>query len=107
VTYAEPVLLRAAYQDWYCPNCGTTDQTLAMPPDSSQYHPCPGLHGLNAPLVRAGVKAKVEALERQDYLCKDTQTTGDNGVVYMAIHTERDDGDDLVVHAPVARMRVT
>jgi aminoglycoside phosphotransferase len=78
-----------------------------MPPDSSQYHPCPGLHGLNAPLVRKGVKAKVEAVEREDFLGKETQTTGDNGVVYMAIRTTRDEGEDLVVHPGVARMRVS
>jgi aminoglycoside phosphotransferase len=76
-----------------------------MPPNSSQYHNCPRLHSLSAPLVRAGVKAKVEAVEREDYLRNETQATGDNGVVYMAIHTTRDEGDDLVVHPGVARVR--
>jgi hypothetical protein len=78
-----------------------------MPPNSSQYHNCPRLHSLSAPLVRAGVKAKVEAVEREDYLCKDTQATGDDGKVYMLVRTTRDDGTDLNVNAPVARMRLT
>jgi aminoglycoside phosphotransferase len=78
-----------------------------MPPNSSQYHNCPRLHSLSAPLVRAGVKAKVEAVEREDYLGPDEQTMGDDGKAYMAIHTTRDEGDDLVVHPGVARVRAT
>jgi hypothetical protein len=104
---SEPVLLRVPFQDWYCPNCGATDRTLAMPPNSSQYHNCPRLHSLSAPLVRAGVKAKVEAEERQDYLRQETQTTGDDGKVYMAIRTTRDEGTDLNVNPGVARVRAT
>jgi hypothetical protein len=103
----EPTLLRVPCQDWYCPNCGATDRTLAMPPNSSQYHTCPRLHSLSAPMVRAGVKAKVEAVEREDYLSNDTQATGDDGKVYMLVRTTRDEGTDVSVNPGVARMRIT
>jgi hypothetical protein len=89
-------------QHWYCPNCVVTDVTDPLPPGQSRYHACAGLHGLNAPLVRTGTHAKVEAEERQDYLNGDQQVTGDDGKVYMAVRTTRDDGDDVTVFAGLA-----
>jgi hypothetical protein len=100
-------LLRQPFEDWYCPNCGISERVEALPPDSSRYHTCPGLHMLTAPLVRANVYAKVEAEERADYLNGETQETGDNGKPYMAVRVTRDDGDDLMVNAPTARMRMS
>jgi hypothetical protein len=91
--------------DWYCPNCGLTERTPGLPPNSVRVHTCPRLHMLIAPLLPANVYAKVEAEERQDYLGRETQAAGDNGLVYMAVRTTRDDGDDLMVNAPVARAR--
>jgi hypothetical protein len=96
------VPLLIAYQDWYCPNCPVTDRTRPLPPGSSRFHPCGGLHGLNAPLVRAGTRAAVVAEERQDYLNGDIQATGDDGKAYMAVRTVYDDHDDLVVNAGLA-----
>jgi len=61
------------------------------------------LHGLTAPLIRAGVRCKVEAEERQDYLGRELQATGDDGRPYMAVRTTRSDGDDLMVNAGLAR----
>lgn len=97
-----PVLLDAR-QGWYCPNCDVTDVTAPLPPGSSRYHTCAGLHMLTAPLVRAEVKAKVEAAERDDYLCGDFQATGDDGKPYMNIRLTREDGEDLWVNAGLAR----
>lgn len=103
----QPVLLRVPFEDWYCPNkCGVAERQPALPPDSSRYHPCPKLHGLNAPLVRVGVKAKVEAEERQDVLGRQIQAMGDDGKPYMAVRTTRDDGEDLLVNAGHARARL-
>lgn len=95
-----------AYQDWYCPNCAVTERTPSLPPGSSRYHPCAGLHGLNAPLVRAGTACKVTAAEREDYLNGDVQATGDDGKPYMSIRLTRDDGEDLWVNAGLARARL-
>lgn len=88
---------------WYCPNCACTDVTPPLPAGSSRYHPCPGLHGLNAPLVREGADVKVHAVEREDYLNGDLQATGDDGRAYMAVRTERPDGsNDITVFAGLA-----
>ena len=66
-------------EDWACPNCATSCRTRGLPPNASRYHQCPGLHGLNAPLVRAGTRCTVTAEERQDYLNGDKQAMGDDG----------------------------
>lgn len=99
-------LLQAPFEDWYCPNCGVTERTPALPPDSSRFHTCPGLHMLTAPLLRASVRAKVEAEERADYLRGEVQATGDDGRPYMAVRTTRDNGDDLLVNAGCAVARL-
>lgn len=97
-----PVLL-APEQRWACPNCDLTDVTH-LPADvvASRFHVCPGLAGLTAPMVPAGQRCKVEALERQDYTNGDVVTADENGRVVMAVETTRDDGTDLAVFAPCA-----
>jgi hypothetical protein len=97
-----PVLLEG-FQDWYCPNCTVTDRTRPHPPGATRFHTCAGLHMLTAPLIRAGTRCEVTAEERQDYLNGDQQATGDDGKVYMAVRTTRDDGEDLAVNAGLAR----
>ena len=92
--------------EWYCPNCLATDVTAPLPPGQSRYHPCAGLHGLNAPLLRAGTHAKVEAREREDYLNGDRQATGDDGKAYMAVQVTRDEGTDVTVFAGLAHAEV-
>lgn len=93
-----------AVTSWECPNCLTTEQTPALPPGSSRYHPCPGLHGLNAPLVPAGTRCKVEAEERQDYIGSEVQARGNDGRQYMAVRTTSGDHDDLLVFAGLAQV---
>ena len=85
---------------WACPNCATTDTTRGLTPN--RYHTCAGLHMLTAPLVREGVRCKVTATEREDYLGDEVQATGDDGIVYMNVRTTRDDGEDLAVNAGLA-----
>lgn len=96
-----PALI-TAIEDWYCPNCSTSDRTAGLPPDAGRFHTCPGLHMLTAPLVRSGVRCKVTATERGDYLNGETQATGDDGKVYMNVQTTRDDGTDVAVNAGLA-----
>lgn len=93
------------YADWYCPNCGFEERTRPLPPGASRFHTCPGLHMLIAPLVPAGVRAKVAAEEREDYLAGEIQRHGDDGKAYMAVRTTRDDGEDLAVNAGLAVAR--
>lgn len=92
--------------EWFCPNCDVTDVTAPLPPGQSRYHPCSGLHGLNAPLIRVGAHVKVEAHEREDYLNGDTQATGDDGKAYMAVEVTREDGTDVTVFAGLAHAEV-
>ena len=98
-------MLLDAWQDWECPNCRLTDRTRPLPPDAGRFHPCPGLHGLTAPLVRAGAGCRVTAVERADYLRGEKQATGDDGKPYMSVRTDYADGhNDLVVNPAVARL---
>jgi hypothetical protein len=101
------VPLLAAMADWYCPNCWVRDTAPPPPPGQVRFHTCPGLHGLTAPLVRAGTGCKVEAVERQDYLAGEVQRTGDDGKPYAGVRTERPDGsNDLAAFAPLARASI-
>lgn len=66
----------------------------------TRFHNCRGLRGLSAPMVPAGVRAKVEAREREDYIGRDSAQTDGEGRPIMSIVTTRDDGQDCVVLAP-------
>lgn len=97
-------LLLEAWQDWSCPNCAVTDRTRPQPPNSARMHTCAGLHMLTAPLILAGSDCKVIAVERQDYLGREIQETGDDGRPYSGVQTIRADGsNDVAAFAPVAQ----
>jgi hypothetical protein len=59
-------------------------------------------------MVLEGVRCKVVAEERQDYVGREVVRRDAEGRPVMAVRTVRDDGEDLVVFAPaaVARMGV-
>lgn len=97
------VPLLGRVEDWRCPNCGHAEQTRGLPANAQRFHPCPGLKGLTAPLVRAGVNAKVEAVERGDWVGTElVQRAPEDGRPYMGVRTTRDDGTDFAVFAPTA-----
>lgn len=100
-------LLRPPAVEWVCPNCPVRVWSAPLPPGTRKFHLCPGLRGLCAPLVQAGVTCKVTAEPREDYLGAEIQATGNDGVPYMAVRTTRDDGCDLVVNAGLARARLS
>lgn len=97
-------------QRWYCPNCPTEavkPARYSSPGDVVvEFHHCPALHGLTAPLLLAGTKAKVEAVEREDYVGSEIVQTDDTGRPVMAVHTTRDDGEDTIVFAPAVSITV-
>jgi len=96
-------ILNPPEQRWECPNCTTTHVTRGAKPTETPFHPCRGLVGLNAPLVPAGSRAAVTAIEREDYVGGEMVQTDGEGRPVMAIHTERWDGsNDLAVLAPCA-----
>jgi len=55
-----------------------------------------------APLVREGIRCKVEAKEREDYVGAEQVQTDGTGRPIMSTVTTRDDGEDCVIYAPVA-----
>lgn len=86
---------------WVCPNCSLTGVTREANPHT-RFHACAGLKGLTAPMVQEGVRCKIEAREREDYVGgEDVQTDGE-GRPIMSVVTTRDDGQDAVVYAPTA-----
>lgn len=95
------VLLPAPEHHWECPNCPATHVTREQRPHTP-FHPCAGLRGLTAPFVPAGTKAKVEAVERGDYVGRELVQTDGEGRPVMAVVTTRDDGQDCAVLAPTA-----
>lgn len=95
--------LLAAERRWECPNCDHTDVTRESQPHT-RFHPCPGLAGLTAPMVPAGTRCKVEAVERGDYIGAEDVRYDDDGRPIMSAITTRDDGTDVVVYAPTAHL---
>jgi hypothetical protein len=86
---------------WYCPNCRVTDVTHESRPHV-RMHTCAGLRGLTVPLLPLGTKAKIEAVDRQDYVGKEKVQTDANGRPVQAVVTTRDEGQDVTVYAPTA-----
>jgi hypothetical protein len=94
-------ILETPVTEWYCPNCGATDQTREARPHT-RYHVCPKLRYLSAPMLPKGVAAKVEARDRDDYVGREDVQTDPAGRPIMSIVTTRDDGNDVMVFAPAA-----
>jgi hypothetical protein len=86
---------------WECPNCDATHVTRETRPHTP-FHACRGLKGLTVPYVEAGTAAKVEAVERGDYVGTEQVQTDGEGRPVMAVVTTRDDGQDCTVYAPTA-----
>lgn len=86
---------------WVCPNCPATAITRERRPHT-HFHTCAGLKGITAPFVVDGVRCKVEAIERGDYLGRDIPQRDGDGRPIMAVITTRDDGQDCAVLAATA-----
>lgn len=87
-------------QEWYCPNCDSTAVTFDL---KLPHHPCKKTAlGLMVPLVRKGLAAKVEAVERQDFIGSELVQMDENNRPVMSVVVTRDDGQDTTVFAPTA-----
>jgi len=64
------------------------------------------MHGLSVPLVPAGTRCKVTAVEREDYVAGELVQTDNRGVPVMAVYTTRDEGEDCTVYPPTAQARL-
>jgi hypothetical protein len=99
-TAGNGVLLEPEHR-WECPNCTMTAVTRRADVHT-EFHRCAGLAGLDAPMVPAGQRCSVVAVERADYVGGELVTTDDNGRPVMAVVTTRDEGQDVAVYAPTA-----
>jgi len=92
-----------APHEYYCPNCGVSSRLPFPKPRQTHMHTCPKLRYLSAPLLPRGMAAKVEIVERGDYVGRETpQLDPDRGRPVQSIVTTRDNGQDVIVFAPVA-----
>lgn len=89
---------------WFCPNCVEKSVTTEAKPHS-RMHVCKGLRGLTAPMIQYGVKCKVEAVEREDYVAGAVVTTDSEGTPTMGVKTTREDGNDVIAFADCAMVR--
>lgn len=101
-------LLNGGPTDWFCPECKLEQRTPAAPANGGVFHPCPKLHGLSVPMVRAGQDAHHVAKLREDYVDGElVQTAPEDGKPYMSLLTFYADGrNDAVVYAPTARATI-
>ena len=89
---------------WDCPFCGLEDLTHESRPHT-RFHACRAYAGLTMPMVRRGTGGHLRVKEREDYIGDETVTTVE-GRPIMSVVTEREDGQDAVVYAPVAKGKV-
>jgi len=96
-----PILTPNPKQHWVCPNCDAQLVVESTRPHTP-FHTCGGLKGIEAPMVPAGTKCKVEAHEREDYVGNEILTYDEDNRPIMAVEITRDDGNDVAVFAPCA-----
>lgn len=89
---------------WWCPTCKAEDVTTQKEAHT-RMHACASVNGLTVPMLPYGMKAKVEASERGDYLGTDIAQTDGEGRPVMNVTITRDDGNDVIVYAPTATGR--
>jgi hypothetical protein len=94
-------VLLGAERIWACPNCVQRARTT-RPDAPIPFHACRGLRGLSAPLVPEGTRAKVETVERGDWVGREDVQTDGEGRPVMAIVTTKDEGQDCAILAPTA-----
>lgn len=90
--------------DWYCPQCGYTDQTRVAGPHQ-RWHTCPKLRMMSTPMLPKGTAGKIVAHDRADYVAGELVQTDPAGRPIMSLETIRDNGNDVVVFAPTAQAR--
>lgn len=97
-------VLLAVERRWECPNCPQTAVTRTAEVHT-RFHTCRSggpTGGMWAPMIPAGARVGVRALERDDYVAGEDVQTNHAGRPVMAIVTTRDDGEDRAVYAPCA-----
>ena len=95
-------ILEPPVSEWYCPQCGFTDQTRIAGPHQ-RWHTCPKLRMMSAPMLPKGTPGTFLIHEPEGYVGAElVQTDPELGRPIMSIETIRDEGTDLLVFAPTA-----
>lgn len=97
-------VLRIPSVRWECPHCPAESVTSGT--ERNRFHACPGLAGITAPMVPARSGYAVVTHEREDYIGRQDVPLDGNGRPVMSVETIRDDGNDVIVFAPTAHMRI-
>lgn len=97
------VFALASERRWGCPNC-PVQLVTHQPATTVPMHQCAGLRGVYAPMVQAGVRCKVEAVERGDWVGQELPQTDAEGRPVMSVVTTRDDGQDCTILVPTVRV---
>lgn len=90
---------------WVCPNCTYTHVSVNDRPNYTQMHDCKGMRLMSMPMVRDGVRCKVELTEREDYVAGELVRTDADGGVYMNSRVTMDDTEHVFVYAATATVR--
>ena len=86
---------------WECSRCDTTTATADAQPGTPT-HRCAGASGMTIPFVPAGVRSKVELVERGDYVGAEDVQRDDEGRVWMSAVVTTGDTEHVAVYAPTA-----
>lgn len=95
-------LLPPPTKDWYCPACGLTDRTQQHG-YHVRYHTCPKTRMLSIAMLPKGTAGKIVVHEREEYVGSEiVQYDPERGRPIVSAETIRDNGNDLIVFAPMA-----
>ena len=95
-------ILEPPIRDWYCPACKATDQTRQHG-YHVRYHTCPKTRFLSIAMLPKGTAGKIVVHEREEYVGKEIVQYDQAGRALVSAETVRDNGNDLIVFAPMAR----
>ena len=98
---AAGVLLTAPERRWVCSHCQFTDITHEAKPHS-RMHSCKGMKLMTIPMMPDGTKAKVELVERDDWVGDELVQLDAEGRPWKSVVTTRDEGQDCAVFAATA-----
>ena len=98
-------ILEAPIRDWHCPACGLTDRTQQHG-YHVRYHTCPKTRMLSIAMLPAGTAGKIVVHEREEYVGKEIVQYDQAGRALVSAETVRDNGNDLIVYAPMARASI-
>lgn len=100
-----PIVLKTPEHRWVCSRCDHVHVTHEARPHTP-FHLCTGLKGLTAPMTPHGARVNVTAHVREDYVGGEVVTRDGDGRPIMSVQVERDDGTDVAVYAPQAKVDV-